>query len=462
MSKSLLDYGHIFQLKTISCLLTDNKFIDRIYDIIDYKFYESEANQWIVQTIIEYYKKYKSIPTKNVFEIEIQKISKNIVLKKLILDNLLVIYNSYNDLNYIKDEFLNFCKNKELENALKESIDLFELAQYENIKKRMDKAFNSGLEKNIGSVWKEKEYFNRRVEETLRNPLSTPWDQINSLTNGGLGSGEFGVVVAPSGRGKSWILIAIGAHNIRNGKTVIHYTLELSEDYVGLRYDANLSGFLPQTIKDHQAEVFHQIGKIKGNLVIKYFPAKNAGIDTLRSHVNSCINFGIKPDLIIVDYPDLLYGNSVYSKYEKRFEVDNIYDNIRGLAGEFQIPIWGASQTNRSALDDEFIDEGRLAESYGKVMVADFVMTLQRTNDDKKHNHGRIFIPKNRFGVDGLLFPAEIDASRGFIKLFDEKSEDGKRIKTELDNSKQENNDKQNEKILELLLQKPLKKIDIS
>jgi len=225
----------------------------------------------------------------------------------------------------------------------------------------------------------------------------------------------------------SWMLVAIANHAVKLGKNVIYYTMELNEDYVGLRHDANTTGYASQDIKFHQDEVLAAISKARGNLIIKYYPTKNASIDTLRTHIVRTTSHGFKPDLLIIDYPDLLKGQMNYSNNDKRFELENIYEHTRGLAGELQIPIWGASQANRSSLDDEIIEAGKIAESYNKVMISDFVMSLQRKTKDKLAHTGRVHVIKNRFGPDGFTFPSKMNASNGIIQLFEEKSEDGKR-----------------------------------
>ena len=223
----------------------------------------------------------------------------------------------------------------------------------------------------------------------------------------------------------SWILVAIAQHAVKLGKNVIYYTLELDEDYVGLRHDAKTSGYGSQDIKFHQADVFNAVSKLAGNLIIKYYPTKNASIDTIKTHIVRCESIGFKPDMIIIDYPDLL-KSTMSVRSEKRHELENIYELTRGLGGELRVPVWVASQANRSSLDDEIIEAGRISESYNKIMIADFVISLQRKAKDKLAHTGRIHVIKNRLGPDGFTFPSKMNASNGSIQMFEEKSDDGK------------------------------------
>ena len=300
-------------------------------------------------------------------------------------------------------------------------------------------------------MYKEEEFFKRRVSESLRSTVPLPWDIINEIMDGGLGKGEMGIVVAPAGLGKSWLLVAIGAYAVSKGKNVVHYTLELDEDYVALRYDANVSGFASQDVKFHQDEVYQKVEKLRGELIVKYYPTKSAGIETLRAHITRCQSFNFQPDMIIVDYGDLLKDTSSgYRTTEKRFELDSIFENLRGFAGEVGCPLWTASQANRSALEDDHIEAGRISESFGKIMIADFVLSLQRKTKDKIAHTGRLHVIKNRFGPDGFTFPSKMNASNGQVQVFEESSDTGKSVKKSTESGEKMNKMLLSEKIKEM------------
>jgi len=135
-----------------------------------------------------------------------------------------------------------------------------------------------------------------------------------------------------------------------------------------------------------------------------------------------------KPDLIIVDYADLLRGTGK----EIRHELGNIYEDLRGLAGEYEVPVWTASQANRSALEDDVIGAEKIAESYSKIMTADFVLSLSRKIEDKIAGTGRWHVIKNRFGPDGITFPSKMNMSNGQIDIYEETSVQGKSTQSEM------------------------------
>jgi len=222
----------------------------------------------------------------------------------------------------------------------------------------------------------------------------------------------------------SWGLINVGAHAVKQGLNVVHYTLELNEGYVGQRYDAVLTGIAAQNLKYNQDEIANMVSKLKGNLVIKYWPTKTASCSTIRSHIEKMIMVGKKPDLLIVDYADLLRG--AVARKEMRHELETIYEDLRGIAGEYEVPLYTASQANRSALEQDVIEADKISESYSKVMIADFVLSLSRKVTDKIAGTGRWHIIKNRFGPDGLTLPSKMNMSNGQIHIYEETSVQGK------------------------------------
>ena len=133
--------------------------------------------------------------------------------------------------------------------------------------------------------------------------------------------------------------------------------------------------------------------------------------------------------MVIVDYADLLRGNGK----EVRHELGNIYEDLRGMAGEYEIPIWTASQANRSALEEDVIGAEKIAESYSKIMTADFVISLSRKIEDKIAGTGRWHVIKNRFGPDGITLPSKMNTSNGQIQIYEGASVQGQDAQKQMD-----------------------------
>jgi len=429
---TLLKFGHKFQTKIISSLLGEKVFLQTICDILEPEYFDSDSNKWISQTIRDYFFEYKTAPTLEVMKVKIDEIE-NDILKVAVVDGLKESWRliQSSDLKFVQEQTLEFCRNQVIKAAILDSVDLLEVGQYDEIKKMVDEAMKAGSERDLGH-----DYIvgiEERLTKSTRDTVKTGWDPIDDLMDGGLGSGELGVVVAPAGIGKTWCLQSMGASAVKNGLNVVHYTLELNQNYVGLRYDTIFSGVPTANIKFYQDDVKKKIDALDGTLLIKYFPTKSATVQTLAAHLSQIEIQGTKPDLILVDYADILKGMGS----EKRHVLENIYEDLRGLAGEVECPIWTASQANRSSLEEDVIDATKVAEAYSKVMIADFVVSVSRKVEDKIANTGRFHVIKNRFGPDGVTYPSQINTNQGKIEVFESTSSGGIDSQGKMDNSQE-------------------------
>lgn len=426
MQDSLSQFGHTFQTKVITALLSDRPFLQQVSDIIEPTYFESQANSWIVDKIISYYNKYKNAPTSEVFKSEVISIEDK-VLKTTVLDSLTETkkYINSSDIDYVKNIVLEFCKNQKMKVAILESVDLLRGGKYDLIKKKIDNALKAGADKDIGHDYKID--IAARYEDNSRSCIKTGWNVIDDITSGGLAGGELGVLVAPAGGGKSWGLVSLAANAVKAGKRVIYYTLELNQFYVARRFDAYFTKIAFQNLVEEHAQekIRSVVGNISGELILKYYPTKTASIVTITSHIEKCISQGKTPDLIIIDYADLIRPAKAG---DKRLELNDIYEDLRGLAGTYNIPVWSASQANRSSLEDDVIEGGKVSESYNKVMVCDFIMSLSRKLNDKVGGTGRWHIIKNRFGPDGMTFPSKINTMTGHIEIYEPTSDMGKSV----------------------------------
>ena len=410
MSETLTQFGTSFQAKIIASLMSDVKFLQTISDILEPSMFDSDSNKWLVKSIRDYYYEYKKQPTLEVIKFKVDEMD-NDVLQAGVIEKLRDVWKNIEstDLEFVQSETLDFCKNQTLKKAILESVDMLENKNYDGIKTIIDDAMKAGTTRDLGHDYVPS--LDLRLEESSRTTVKTPWDVINDITDGGLGAGELGVVVAPAGIGKSWTLQALGASVIREKKTVVHYTLELNETYVGLRYDSIFSGITTSNIKYYKDEVSKKLFDLNGKLLIKYFPTKAASVQTLGSHLKQIELSGTKVDMVIVDYADILMPTGFYK--EKRHAIGNIYEDLRGLAGELELPIWTASQANRSALEEDVIGA------------------------DKVANTGRFHVIKNRFGIDGVTYPSTINTNIGLVKIHEGSSQFGKDAQSKMDNSQE-------------------------
>ena len=412
---NLNQYGPHFQIKVISSLLTHKEYLTNIHDIISEEYWDNQAHQWIIKEIIKYYDKYHTTPSMDVLKVELQKIT-NDVLKISIKEQLKAAYEaSDEDLEYVREEFSTFCKNQQLKKALLNSVDLLNAGDFDGIKFLVESALKAGQDKNVGHEYNKD--IEARFREDSRTVIATPWERINDLLQGGLGNGDFGLIFGNPGGGKSWSLVALGGYAVRMGYNVLHYTLELGEDYVGRRYDSFFTKTPVDKILKHREKVEEIIPELPGELIIKEFPTGRATISTIESHIRKVTDLGTKPDLIIIDYVDLLSTRKRTA--DRKGEIDDIYTSTKGLARELNIPIWSVSQVNRAGAKDDVIEGDKAAGSYDKIMITDFCLSLSRKAKDKVNGTGRFHIMKNRYGIDGLTFGVKADTSTGHFEVHD-------------------------------------------
>jgi len=420
---TLVKYGQSYQSKVVASLITDVKFLEQVTEITKPAFFESQANQWIVDEVQNYFNEFRAVPTMEVFKIKVGSIEDK-GLKQTVVDQLKAVYLQVgaDDIPYVKKEYLTFAKNQKVKDALLKSVDFLKAGNYDKIIDTMMAASKVGVESDLGMDYIDE--FELIMEDVKRNSVSTGWKVIDELMDGGLGPGELGVVMAPSGIGKSWFLSKIACSALQKGKNVLHYSLELSESYVGQRYTTILTNIQTSEHKERKDEIIRKIKGTPGRVRIKYYPPQFASSKTIAAHIEKLKQIGFSADLIIIDYADLLKsGNG--NRDGLYAELGGIYEELRGLSGEHGIPIWTATQTNRAAIEHEVIGADSVGDSYKKVQTADFIMSVSRKTKDKLSNTGRIHIVKNRFGPDGMTFPAKIDTFHGIMDVFAATSIDG-------------------------------------
>jgi replicative DNA helicase len=410
---NLSQYGIGFQIKVLSSLLTHKEFLLNIQDVLSEEYFDNQAHKWIIKHILDYFQKYHACPSMDVLKVELKKID-NEVLQVSIKEQLREAYKaSDEDLKYVEEEFSNFCKNQQLKKALLTSVDFLNAGDYDSIRMMIDNALKAGQDKNLGHEYNKDTESRYREDQRLAVP--TPWEPFNDLLMGGLGGGDFGLIFGNPGGGKSWSLVALGGYAVKLGYNVIHYTLELGADYVGRRYDAFFTNIPVNKILQHKTKVEELVPQLEGQLIIKEYPTGKASISTIETHIKKCIDLDFKPDLIIIDYVDLL--RSKRKNRERKDEIDDIYISTKGLARELNIPIWSVSQVNRAGAKDDIIEGDKAAGSYDKIMITDVAISLSRKRQDKVNGTGRFHIMKNRYGMDGLTFSVKADTSTGHFEV---------------------------------------------
>ena len=413
-------FGKSFQEKLVKTILFDRNFANQMEEVLDTSYLELKYLQVFVDLLFQHKQSYPH-PTYeamvSVVRTQTEDYSDSII--KQVIEFMARIKSNAigdDDDEYVKEKSLDFCKKQKLKEAILKSVDLLQSQSFDQIQKVINDAMNLGADNDCGHDW-HKDVLDR-FEMKMRNPISTHWEEIDTITKGGLGKRELGVVVAPTGAGKSMALAHLGAMAVVKGKTVVHYTLELADTVVGQRYDSCITGIELKNLMSMKDAILMAVEHIPGKLIIKEYPTKSASTRTILSHLEKLKQKGINVDMIIVDYADLLRPTaSGFKTQELRHSLGNTYEELRAIGQVWDIPVWTASQTNRSGLNAEVITMEAISEAFNKCFVADFICTISRTVEDKTENKGRMFVAKNRNGIDGIVYPMEFDTSRVHLKV---------------------------------------------
>lgn len=414
-------YGKSFQEKVVQAFLVDKHYAEQMLEVFEVGYFEPKYLQYLADRYFSYAKKYKVFPTLQLLLTIIRdelKTGTDTIIRDQIVDYLQRMRANPDpgDLQYVREKSLDFCKKQALKKALEEAVEQIQAEKYESIVDGIKKAVMVGTAPQLGHDFFAD--YESRFTRLQRNAVPTGLGELDKkdIFNGGLGAGEIGVVVAPTGVGKSHFLINLGAYALTQGIDVLHYTFELSESAIGLRYDSNLCGMDSNTVIDNKDQVLEKYKDMKlGRLIIKEFPTNTASIYTLRSHIERLDVKGFRPGVIIIDYADIMRSTRQYDSL--RHELKLIYEELRGLAGERGIPIWTASQSNKEGSQSDIVDLSNMSEAYGKAQVADIVVGISRKSHEKSTGFGRLYVAKNRAGRDGLVFPLKIDTARSKFEI---------------------------------------------
>lgn len=329
---------------------------------------------------------------------------------------------SHNGLHKTEKEVREWAKQQALRLAIIKTVEDWESGQDHDMVDRISKALRTGEDaldagsNLLSSEWLEDDYTEGRV--------STPWPHVDRIIGGGLGPGELGMLLAPTGSFKSTGLVNIGYHaaNVVNAKNVLHFTLEMSEAKTLARYAWRTTFKSPrgQDPKEYRAKLLEQARiKLRGKVKVKQYATGQATVRQLHDFISRMIDEGFDPGMIIVDYASLLRSDRQYG--QKRFELNEIHQDIRAMGIDFKVPIWSAVQANRQSFSKKVIGTDAVSEDIGISQIADIIISVNQTRDEALVDKVRLHMAKVRDGegkgivTAKIKFPAIIstDYSRG-------------------------------------------------
>ncbi|HNQ19708.1 MAG TPA: DnaB-like helicase C-terminal domain-containing protein [Bacteroidales bacterium] len=413
-----------FRVLILKALVSDFNFCRRFIDVLQIDYFDMAHEKIIFKHIKSYFTTYKKLPIIEEFmQIANADIKNDSLLEKVIK---MIYRNKSINLDYISEELKNFCVHQALKNTIIDAHNnLLPQLKFdtilENIKRTIqfkDTFEDSGI--NYLSSLDDRLLMQRKNEEDTFH-IPTGIHSLDCVIKG-LTPKQVGVIIAPPKMGKSMFLIQAAQNALYYRKNVIYYTFELSEEDVCRRFDSCISGIPMDNLDTAEEALRKRLDFIKNtfktNLVVKFFPTRKATVNTLHSHIRQVESVnGFKPDLIIVDYATRM--KPCIDRKDKRLEVDDIFQDLIGLAGELNVRIWTAHQSSREGINNEDLDMTHTSESLEPARGCDIILGMGSTQQQRQAGVCSINIMGSRNGVDGIKLYASRQAERMRIKSID-------------------------------------------
>jgi len=394
------------QMQAVSLLVQDHSQLERNRDCFDHELFAHPSYSLLLKIILEYFDRYGCPPSRPT----LQTITENECLRdaklgEFQLDHLQAVDEVFCDLLPEEKQFIEINLEQILKDRLinKALTKAHTLEDYDEVVETVEKAahWTMGATSDIGMTWSDFSRLEEYMAEDKVPPVPTGIAGIDNNMQGGARGGQLNVVVGFTGAGKSQVLINIGWGALNVGRRVWIYSFEMPSIDMFRRMDARTSGvdFWDMRKPDQNAIVRSYMTNFMAErpnayLGVKFFPAKSAGVRHLHAHIKRISSEMPLPDLIIVDYGELLKASSTYtSKYD---ELGNTFEELKGLAQTWNIPIWTATQGTRQAMTAQVVSLQHVSDSLGKVRIADGVYCICRTEEERQRRIFRIFEAKSR------------------------------------------------------------------
>ena len=380
------DYNFNIQKLYIEMFLSDAETFVRCQNIFDHENFDQRL-QDSAEFINKYVDEYKVMPEANIVNASCKMDFNPAPLPR-------------ENYDWLMNEFENFSRHKGLERAIIKSSDLLEAGDYGPVEKLIKDAIQISLNKDMGTDYFEDPRERLTALKDGNGQISTGWPSIDKKLYGGFNRGELNIFCAGSGGGKSLFLANLGVNWAQQGLNVLYLTFELSEKLVAMRLDSMTTGIptreIFKNIDDVELKV-KMMEKKAGSMQIKYMPSgKNC--NDIRAYLKEYqVKKGVKPDVLLIDYLDLMMPLSVKVSPSDLFVKDKyVSEEIRNLAMETQCVTVTASQLNRAAVEEIEFDHSHISGGLSKIMTADNVIGIFTSRAMKERGRYQIQFMKTR------------------------------------------------------------------
>lgn len=426
----------MIEQKILAHLVSNETYARKVLPFVKPEYFSDHANRMIYQLISAYINSYNTIPSCEALLIDADKISgvsSDTFTKVMeVIPNLKA--DKETDIDWLLDQTEKYCQDRAVYNAIMESINIIDGKSKDlgkgSIPQILSEALAVSFDTSVGHDFlfdSDARYeFYHHKEEKVEFDL----EYFNKITRGGLPRKTLNVALAGTGVGKTLFMCHAAAANLTSGYNVLYVTMEMSEERIAERIDSNLLNVTTDELKIMPKEAYDKKidrvrNKCKGRLIIKEYPTSTAGSSNFR-HLLQELKLKRKfvPDIIYIDYLNICsssrmkMGNSVNSY----MYIKAIAEELRGLAVEFNVPIFTATQTNRDGYNSSDVDLTNTSESFGLPATADLMFAIIST--EELENIGQLLIKqlKNRYNDVGVHRNFIIGVDRGKMRLYDVES----------------------------------------
>ena len=408
MNKNFDYLGNTFQLQLINQIIEDKDFASSIIDVIESSYFDNKYFKIILQMIKEYHSKYESCPNFDTLEQIVKSEITQELVAKIVLDTLKQIKDApFEGTVFVQEKALKFCKQQELQKAMDKAQKIItegDFESYDKVEGLVREALQVGeVEKNVTDIFMG---LDTVLDEDYRHPIPMGIAGIDRLLKGGLAKGEIGVILAPTGVGKTTILTKIANTAFNLGYNVLQIFFEDNPKIVQRKHFTIWTGIEPDNLALHKEEVIGKITEIqetmKNKLILKKLASDTTTMSQIKNQVRKMIADGNKIDLILLDYIDCVLPESS-SKDEWKAE-GSIMRGFEAMCHELNLVGWTATQGNRSSISSEVVTTDQMGGSIKKAQVGHVIITVAKSLQQKEMNLATIAITKSRLGKDGVVF----------------------------------------------------------
>lgn len=417
----------------LSGLVFNEDYARKVLPFLKDDYFDQQSEKIVYKEIESYIDKYNGLPTREALRIAIgEKDSLNEEQYKQVttlIDGL--DYDNKTDDEWLVDKTEKFCQDKAIYNAVRESILVLDGNHKQldkgSIPELLSKALGVSFDSSIGHDFVEDSEERYKFYHTKEDKISFDLDLFNKITKGGLSRKSLSIALAGTGVGKTLFMTHCAAANLMAGLNVLYITMEMAEERIAERIDANLLDLTIDELREVPKDVYvKRLGRVKskttGKLIVKEYPTASAGSAHFRHLLNELrLKKNFTPDVVYIDYLNICTSSRMKmgANVNSYTMIKAIAEELRGLAVEFNIPIMSATQTTRTGYSSSDLNLEDTSESFGLPATADFMFGLIST--EELENLGQLMVKqlKNRWGDTNYMKRFVIGIDRSKMRLFD-------------------------------------------